>query len=54
MLITGIRGIGNGIDVATEDIAGVESERLGSGVADFGDIISSCVETALRWPVAIS
>lgn len=47
MLITGIRGMGKGIDVAAEDIAGVESERLGSGVEDFGDIISSCVDTAL-------
>lgn len=48
MLITGIRGMGKGIEVAAEDIAGVEMERLGSGVEDFGDIISSCVDTALR------
>jgi hypothetical protein len=54
MLITGIRGTGMGIDMAGEDIAGTENERLGSGVEDFGDIISSCVDTALRWPVAIS
>lgn len=54
MLITGMRGMGKGIDVAADDIAGVENERLGSGVEDFGDIISSCVDTALRWPVAIS
>lgn len=54
MLIIGIRGRGRGIDVAAEDIAGFESERLASGVEDFGDIISSCVDTALRWPAAMS
>lgn len=46
--------MGKGMDVAVEDIAGVGTERLGSGVEDLGDIISSCVDTALRWPVAIS
>lgn len=54
ILIIGIRGMGKGMDVAVEDIAGVGTERLGSGVEDLGDIISSCVDTALRWPVAIS
>lgn len=54
MLIIGIRGMSMGMDVAAEDIAGVQSERLGSGVEDLGDIISSCVDTPLRWPVAMS
>ncbi|CAI7599797.1 unnamed protein product [Penicillium glandicola] len=54
MLIIGIREMGMGMDVAIEDIAGVESECLGSGVEDFGVIISSCVDGALRWPVAMS
>jgi hypothetical protein len=56
MLIIGIRGRGVGMDVAVtvEDMAGVETERLGSGVGDLGDIISSCVDTPLRWPVAMS
>ncbi|KAJ5493704.1 hypothetical protein N7463_009791 [Penicillium fimorum] len=54
MLIIGIRGKGGmGIDVAVDDIAGVENERLDSGVGDFGGIISSCVDTALRSPVAM-
>jgi hypothetical protein len=52
MLIIGIRGMG--MAVAVEDMAGVESERLGPGVGDLGDIISSCVDTPLRWPVAMS
>lgn len=46
--------MGKGMDIGAEDIAGVESERLGTGVEDLGDIISSCVDTALRWHVAIS
>ncbi|OQE14662.1 hypothetical protein PENFLA_c036G00093 [Penicillium flavigenum] len=56
MLIIGIRGMGIGMDVAVavEDMAGVETERLGSGVGDLGDIISSCVDTPLRWRVAMS
>ena len=56
MLIIGTRGMGMDMDVAVavEGMAGVESERLGSRVGDLGDIISSCVDTPLRWLVAIS
>lgn len=45
MLIIGIRGMGMDMAVAVEDM---------TGVGDLGDIISSCVDTPLRWPVAIS